>query len=75
MTELPPEPDPVFDPAVLRSSGLRPGDPPPEVGAVTAGTDHQQGSNAGTRWVIILVVVGAVMVGGMMVAIGVGVFR
>ena len=69
------EPDPEFSPDLRREAGVQPGEPPAETGLMSTTVGAGHGSGAGSRWIMVLILVGAVMVGAMMIGIGVGVFR
>src|ERR1700712_3442104 len=72
---LPSEPDPEFESALQHKAGVPPGDPPADTGLISTGVGTGHGSGAGSRWIILLIVFGAVLVGAMMIGIGVGVLR
>ena len=75
MMAMPSEPDPEFAPELRQKAGVQPGDPPAETGLVPGGVGAGHGTGSGSRWIIILIVLGAVLVGAMMIGLGIGVFR
>jgi hypothetical protein len=74
MTAMPSGPDPEFPSDLQSKAGVRPGDPPANTGLIPGGVDAGHGSGSGSKWIIVLILVGSAMVAAMMIAIGIGMF-
>jgi hypothetical protein len=76
MTQLPPDPDPADTPGLEPGGGVQPGDTPPDSGSTTVGLSHHERdtSDAWGPVSIAIVLVVAVMIGGFMLALALGVF-
>jgi hypothetical protein len=77
VTALPPDPDPVNTPGLEPGGGVSPGDTPPDSGSTTVGLTHHEhaGSDSMGPVTLAVILIGALLVGGLMLAIAIGWLR